>query len=159
MRKIIESGSGAIYEGTNILVADIKQALAGGRPQYKILQTYPALDVADLKAALAWSKPEAEESTSEELDEPETQGEPAPAASAEKPAPGPTLLEFVKAGYSPANYPPHDFAPKPYTDTEKAEADALHAKREADRAAEKAEADAKPAEPPAADPLKEEPPT
>lgn len=44
---------------------------------------------------------------------------------------GPTLVEYVAAGYSLANYPPRHYAAKPYTDDEKAEAQAIEDARKA----------------------------
>ncbi len=53
---------------------------------------------------------------------------------------GPTLVEFVKAGYAIENYPPLDYAPIPYSQEQLAEAQEIIAARAEKAAAEKAEA-------------------
>ena len=57
MRKIVESKElgGAVFEGTRILVLNIQKALnAKGADRGQISRAFPALDGADLEAALAY---------------------------------------------------------------------------------------------------------
>lgn len=112
MRKIVEKPElgGAVFEGTRILVANVQKEILRGVGPKEILRSYPALDAADYEAAKKY--------------DPKTVIERALRSD------GPTILEYVQAGYDPKHYPPNGWEAKPFTPAEKAEAEKFHADRE-----------------------------